>query len=768
MANELTLTFSQVGLEAIESAASLTTKALNKLQDVSKGVSSNIKGLGDKVKAVSFNDAIKGVKSFSTALGSGVATAAKTATTAMSGVVSGVGKAAKGITTALGPVASVITGVNQGIELCKKAFEKLQNIKGLSVSKDIETITGGLKEAATFASKVMAAFAAPALQTFAKTMSNIKALFSDTSTIDKFAKAIGTVQAVISVVWDLFYGFYQDLKDAVMPVIDAVKEKFTQLNERFGIINKAIGIVTNTWQYFINNLTNGLEVIGKLLKGDVKGAVAAAGNAVKEAVTGVVDIFTTAEEKGQEVVNKFTEKQSEYSSRAKEILKENTATATEESEKTLAQRLKDLQEYIAFEKKIVEMTETNEEAKAEKLKSLDQSYYSQKLSLEKNAYKTIIENNGKISDKSISSMSSLSKQIADTTKELNKFNKEGKDGVDVADDLKKAWLQAGQSIASSFGSLASTITGAWSSFSKVGQDSITEYENAITAAQERLDAMLEEFDARQAESAATTQETTENDREIRIANLEAEMERSIAANDQMSAKAIAIKLKQLKKEKEAEDKAAAEEQARADAELAAEEERNRIKAQGEYEVALATYNKDLAEYNNNVAEAQQTKNIAIANATIDTAKAIAAGALGIATTFGQGGVFMLPAAIAASVGVISAAVSGIAGVTSAASALDSAKSDPPTAPTPPQFAIGTGGYDLSNNGWAVVGEQGPELVRQKYSGDLEVVSNSRARDFDGNGNTTNIINLYVSELVDENALISLLNKMKNRGFAYNV
>lgn len=805
MANEIALQFTSTGLDVIQKQAlqaqktlssfeevvnktktslintakqsTTLTNAFNTITDIQDKVSSSFNKMSDTCKTIgksivdaggqfktftkNLSDATKGITSFTTGLGTKVVSAAKSAVTSISSIGTGVGNVVKGITAALGPVALVITGINQGIELFKKGFESIKNVKGIQMSKDLESVVSSLKEGLAFAQKLVAAFIAPAISTFAKSMENVKSLFNDTSTIEKFAKAIGTIQSVISVVWDLFYGFYEDIRDAIIPVIDAAKERFNQLNERFGIINKTIGVVSNTFSYLVNNITNGLEVITKLLQGDFQGAWEATKKSVGEAITGVVDIFTTAEDKGKETLDKIEARQKEFSERSKAILQQATITTEEESDKTLAIKIKELEQYIAMEKSIVNQTISDEKTKNEMLRNLDKSYYDQKLNLEKQAYKAIIENNGVIEDTSIKSIDSLGKQITETTKKLQKFNETTK-------ATAKEWAQVALSVSNSLMSLGSSITSLYETYSSKGEESLESYEANITAAQERLNAMLEEFDAKRAEANATKQEEEENEREIRIANLEAEMERSIEAGDQMSAKAIEIKLKQLRKEKDAEEKAAAEEEARKQAEADADAERERIKKQGEYEIALATYQKDLAEYNNNVAKAHQQKQIAIANAGIGIAQAIGAGALGIATSFGQGGLVMLPAAIAASVGVIAGAVSGLTGIKSASNALESAQSGAPVAPTPPQFAKGTAGYDL-DNGYAVVGELGPELVRQKSDGNLEVIPNERAKNYEENTeNNTNIINLYINEMVTEGILIDLLNRMKNRGFVYNV
>ena len=74
--------------------------------------------------------------------------------------------------------------------------------------------------------------------------------------------------------------------------------------------------------------------------------------------------------------------------------------------------------------------------------------------------------------------------------------------------------------------------------------------------------------------------------------------------------------------------------------------------------------------------------------------------------------------MALSATAIGTAVGAAAGVASAASALDNVKSNPPEMP---RFEFGTTGYTLGYEEMALVGERGPELIKN-MGGILQVQS----------------------------------------------
>lgn len=764
MSQTITLEFEQVGLDGITKEAEQAAKGIESLQKQSN--SFNFKSLQTATKSAI--SSLKGVSSQVSSVGKTLSTGiTQGATKAVAGfktLSSGVGEAMKGVMTALGPVSLAIMAIPQAVELCKKAFESLSNVKGIAFADDMQSLKESIQKVIGFVTKLVAAFASPFVASFSKSLKSITETFKNTAVIDKFANAIGMVQAVVSEVWDIFSGWIGDIKDAVMPTIEAFTNVVKKLDERFGLVTKTIGIVKNSIDYFINNLSNALEIITKLLQGDFAGAWEGVKTYISEGVTGVVEVFTKAEETGSQIMNRVKDKASKNSKDVKEILTkaniETEQSAREESGLTLQQQLDNLNKWLEFEKSVVVATEQNAEERARKLKELDQGYYSAKLSLEKDAMKTILENNGKITDKSIKSQEDLKKQIEDTTVALQGFNEEGVK-IDETTEKVDNLHQHLTSMTNSLSGLGSSVMGVWSNIVQSATVDLREYERAIEEAQAKYDAMMEEYNAKVAAIEEERKAKEEDERETKIANLEEEMQRSIEANDTMSAKAIKIKLDQLKKEKKAD-----EEKAKVDEELA--NEKARIEAEGQYAIALATYNKDMASWDANVKKAEQQKNAAIADTALQTATAIAnAAMMPLQPGWAAMGPIGIAAASIAAAASLGAALSSIGGIVSASNQLDSVKSEQPVAPTPPAFAYGTGGYKLGSD-YAVVGEMGPELVRNKGNGNLEVVSTEQTKSRGvGTGDTFNL-SINVNEMVTEEQVLGFVRNMKSRNLSFAV
>ena len=176
---------------------------------------------------------------------------------------------------------------------------------------------------------------------------------------------------------------------------------------------------------------------------------------------------------------------------------------------------------------------------------------------------------------------------------------------------------------------------------------------------------------------------------------------------------------------------------------------------------MAEYNKAVASWQNEVKLAEQEKNKAIADGVISTAQGAVMGSLAFARSAVELGPIAGPIAGAALVAGILASVAGaVSSVQSASNALENVKASPPT---PPEFAYGTGGYALKNNQYAIVGEQGPEMVRQRAGGDLEVISTERTKSLGERAGMyiENVI-FNVSQVLNENEIFEAMNNYKAR------
>lgn len=243
-------------------------------------------------------------------------------------------------------------------------------------------------------------------------------------------------------------------------------------------------------------------------------------------------------------------------------------------------------------------------------------------------------------------------------------------------------------IKDSLSSISSIYKDLSASFSDFFHYDLSSYDNAIEEAKNKL----QEFDDYQKELRENKKTQDAEDYENYLSRLDEELELAIENKDAMSSEAIRIKQEELKKkqEKEKED-------------LQKEKEIEVQRELLEKQLAQAEYNKAYAEWDNEVKLAEMEKSKAIADAVLIPSLAIAQSALGVASSFAQGGPVGFAAGLVISATAISSAISAASGIVSSANALDSIKSNPPKAP---QFAFGTTGYIIPDGGSAIVGGDG--------------------------------------------------------------
>lgn len=288
-------------------------------------------------------------------------------------------------------------------------------------------------------------------------------------------------------------------------------------------------------------------------------------------------------------------------------------------------------------------------------------------------------------------------------------------------DLKAAASQIMSSIQSAYNSIGSAVM----SIKSMDLIDTSKFDEQINIIQGKLD----EFDEEQKKKEEEKQELSDEEYENYLARLDEEYQKAVEANDLMSQEAIRIKKEELESKREQEKK-----------ELEEEKKANKEREELERQLAEAQYNKDYAEWQNQVKLAELQKNKAIADAIILPALATAQAALGLATSFAQGGPVGFAAGVALSATAIGSAVGAAAGVASAASALDNVKSNPPEMP---RFEFGTTGYYLGYEETALVGERGPELVKN-MGGILQVQSAAQTEAM-GNGGGEKI-GMYIENL----------------------
>lgn len=336
---------------------------------------------------------------------------------------------------------------------------------------------------------------------------------------------------------------------------------------------------------------------------------------------------------------------------------------------------------------------------------------------------------GEPAEKTLETIKQLKDYLEDITKETYNW---------------KDNLTAALSITSSIGNLFGTVMTAALDFSQID---LAPFDKAIEDAQAKLDA----FNKWKEEQEEAEEEKTLEDYEKRIALLDEEIEYAKEIGDKMSEIALENKKKEIQEEME-------EEQKRIDKEKAINEEEKRL----EHELALAEYNKEYANWQNQVKSAQTQKTKAIADSIIMPAQAIGNAAIGVSQSFAQGGLVGLGLGLAASTGVIASAVSGAAGVKNASSALDSIQGNPPQ---PPQFQFGTTSYNVAAGESILVGEAGPELLSLKSGGNIAVESNAQVKAkglLNNGGMYIDKVIFSVNKILNEEEIYKAMNNYKQR------
>ena len=310
----------------------------------------------------------------------------------------------------------------------------------------------------------------------------------------------------------------------------------------------------------------------------------------------------------------------------------------------------------------------------------------------------------------------------ETLKTIQKLKKELENLNKPLLDLKSIASQIMSSIQSAYNSIGSAMM----SIKSMDLIDTSKLDEQISIAQRKLD----EFDKAQKDKEEEKQELDDEAYQNYLARLDEEYQKAVEANDLMSQEAIRIKKEEVEKKREQEKK-----------ELEEEKKINKQREELEQQLAIAQYNKDYAEWQNQVKLAELQKNKAIADAVVLPALATAQSALGLASSFAQGGPIGFAAGVALSATAIGTAVGAAAGVASAASALDNVKSNPPEMP---KFEFGTTGYTLGYGETALVGERGAELVKN-MGGILQVQSAAQTEAMGNRGGER--IGMYIENLV---------------------
>ena len=290
-------------------------------------------------------------------------------------------------------------------------------------------------------------------------------------------------------------------------------------------------------------------------------------------------------------------------------------------------------------------------------------------------------------------------------------------------DLNSIASQIMSSIQSAYNSIGSAVM----SIKSMDLIDTSKFDEQIEHIQNKLD----EFDEAQKEKEEEKQELDDEAYQNYLARLDEEYQKAVEANDLMSQEAIRIKKEEVENKREQEKK-----------ELEEEKKINKQREELEQQLAIAQYNKDYAEWQNQVKLAELQKNKALADAIVSTAQSIAnAAMMPLEPGWASMGPFGIAAAAAAGASALGVALGGIAGVQSAASALDNVKGNPPEMP---QFEFGTTGYTLGYEETALVGERGPELVKN-MGGILQVQSAAQTEAMGNRGGER--IGMYIENLV---------------------
>lgn len=452
---------------------------------------------------------------------------------------------------------------------------------------------------------------------------------------------------------------------------------------------------------------------------------------LEEAIAKATDAKNKAEKEKKEAEEAWKKNQEIIKSASEEYKniqekQEQGKRSSEKKDTTFEEKIKQANQYSDAMASINEKLYNDAQVRDMKQIENEKARYNTLISTAQSAYQTILANGGQIADPSIKSIESLLAKIEEWKRALNELEDKPEEPKGLKD-----WEKELKDMINNTMTLGSTVSNVAFNFAKLGLKDLSIYDKEI----ERLQKKLDDFNKRK-------EEEDENSLENRLARLDEEIEYAKEIGDKMSEIALTNKKKELEKEKKN-----------------ADEEKNIQK-----EIAMAEYNKQMAEYENNVKSAELEKNKAIADTGLQIAQSIANAAMmpllpGWATL----GPFGVAAAAISATANLTAAIGSISGIASAASNLDSIKSNPPT---PPTFAYGTSGYALQANEYAIVGEQGPEIVRQRAGGDLEVISTQRTKEHFNNNGAGNMhinnVNIYVQTMPTRDEIYKAMNEYKQR------
>ncbi|WP_052768093.1 hypothetical protein [Brachyspira hyodysenteriae] len=443
--------------------------------------------------------------------------------------------------------------------------------------------------------------------------------------------------------------------------------------------------------------------------------------------------FTNERDKAKTEAEKLNQEIIKLNASTKKNTKDVKAQLTPYQQ--LIESLNDVVEVRNAEARIIEDNYTGKEKELESVKAninaLEQqkqlitSYYLEAKKQGKDYYDESL--NGIIAQ--INGNEEVTGSVEDLGKALQKINQLLAEQKKQYEDLNKPLLDLkaiASQIISSVQSAYNSIGSAVMSIKSLDLIDTSKFDEQIEYIQNKLD----EFDEEQKKKEEEKQELSDEEYENYLARLDEEYQKAVEANDLMSQEAIRIKKEELQNKKEQEKK-----------ELEEEKKVNKQREELERQLAEAQYNKDYAEWQNQVKLAELQKNKAIADAIILPALATAQAALGLATSFAEGGPGGFAAGVALSATAIGSAVGAAAGVASAASALDNVKSNPPEMP---RFEFGTTGYYLGYEETALVGERGPELVKN-MGGILQVQSAVQTEAMGNRGGEK--IGMYIENLV---------------------
>ncbi|MEI0493893.1 hypothetical protein R4J09_00530 [Brachyspira intermedia] len=362
----------------------------------------------------------------------------------------------------------------------------------------------------------------------------------------------------------------------------------------------------------------------------------------------------------------------------------------------------------------------------EQQKQLITSYYIEAKKQGKDYYDESL--NGIIAQ--INGNEEVTGSVEDLGKALQKINQLLAEQKKQYEELNKPLLDLNSiasQIMSSIQSAYNSISSAVMSIKSMDLIDTSKFDEQIEHIQNKLD----EFDEAQRKKEEEKQELDDEAYQNYLARLDEEYQKAVEANDLMSQEAIRIKKEEVEKKREQEKK-----------ELEEEKKINKQREELEQQLAIAQYNKDYAEWQNQVKLAELQKNKALADAIVSTAQSIAnAAMMPLQPGWASMGPFGIAAAAAAGASALGVALGGIAGVQSAASALDNVKGNPPEMP---QFEFGTTGYTLGYGETALVGERGAELVKN-MGGILQVQSAAQTEAMGFRGGER--IGMYIENLV---------------------